>query len=137
MISTLPLSLLWRALLSHNFSHLTDLQKQGQHWSAGILQTYIALMNVDVKILTKMLSMRLVPVLPKTIHKSQTSVFGRAIGDEETERKFKTIFLICQLLGCVINKNAGNNPKHHVCKIAQHRTPFEKALSLNNSVPVM
>ena len=49
----------------------------------GLLAYYrpIALMNVDVKILTKMLSMRLVPVLPKIIHKSQTSVFGRAIGD--------------------------------------------------------
>ena len=49
----------------------------------GLLAYYrpIALMNVDVKILTKLLSMRLVPVLPKIIHKSQTSVFGRAIGD--------------------------------------------------------
>ena len=41
----------------------------------------IALMNVDIKILTKLLSMRLVTVLPEIIHKSQTSVFGRNIGD--------------------------------------------------------
>ena len=49
----------------------------------GLLAYYrpIALMNVDVKILTKLLSMRLVTVLPKIIHKSQTSVFGRNIGD--------------------------------------------------------
>ena len=41
----------------------------------------IALMNVDVKILTKLRSRRLVPVLPTIIHESQTSVFGRTIGD--------------------------------------------------------
>lgn len=41
----------------------------------------IALMNVDVKILTKLLSRRLVPVLPTIIHASQTAVFGRNIGD--------------------------------------------------------
>ena len=49
----------------------------------GLLAYYrpIALMNVDVKILTKLLSMRLVTVLPKIIHESQTSVYGRTIGD--------------------------------------------------------
>ena len=41
----------------------------------------IALMNVDIKILTKLLSMRLVKVLPSIIHKSQTAVYGRNIGD--------------------------------------------------------
>ena len=41
----------------------------------------IALMNVDVKILTKLLSMRLVTVLPTIIHKSQTAVYGRTIAD--------------------------------------------------------
>lgn len=40
----------------------------------------IALMNVDVKILTKLLSVRLVTVLPSLIHKSQTAVYGRTIG---------------------------------------------------------
>ena len=49
----------------------------------GLLAYYrpIALMNVDVKILTKLLSMRLVKVLPTIIHKSQTAVYGRTIGD--------------------------------------------------------
>ena len=39
----------------------------------------IALMNVDVKILTKLLSMRLNLVLPSIIHESQTAVYGRRI----------------------------------------------------------
>ena len=39
----------------------------------------IALMNVDVKILTKLLSMRLNCVLPTIIHESQTAVYGRKI----------------------------------------------------------
>ena len=41
----------------------------------------IALMNVDIKILTKLLSMRLVTVLPSIIHRSQTALYGRTIGD--------------------------------------------------------
>ena len=41
----------------------------------------IALMNVDIKILTKLLSMRLMYVLPTIIHESQTAVYGRNIGD--------------------------------------------------------
>lgn len=41
----------------------------------------IALMNVDVKILTKLLSMRLKFVLPTIIHESQTAVYGRQIGN--------------------------------------------------------
>ena len=41
----------------------------------------IALINVDVKILTKLLSMRLKFVLPTIIHESQTAVYGRQIGD--------------------------------------------------------
>ena len=41
----------------------------------------IALMNVDVKIITKLLSMRLQTVLPTIIHESQTAVFGRQIGN--------------------------------------------------------
>ena len=41
----------------------------------------IALMNVDVKILTKLLSMRLALVLPNIIHESQTAVPGRRLGD--------------------------------------------------------
>ena len=41
----------------------------------------IALMNVDVKILTKLLSMRLTLVLPHIIHESQTAVYGRQIGN--------------------------------------------------------
>ena len=41
----------------------------------------IALMNVDVKILTKLLSMRLAKVLPSIIHESQSAVFGRTIGN--------------------------------------------------------
>ena len=39
----------------------------------------IALMNVDVKILTKLLSMRLNLVLPSIIHETQTAVYGRHI----------------------------------------------------------
>ena len=39
----------------------------------------IALMNVDLKILTKTLSNRLRPVLPSIIHQSQTAVDGRKI----------------------------------------------------------
>lgn len=48
-----------------------------------LLKNYrpIALMNVDVKILTKLLSMRLKLVLPAIIHESQTAVYGRHIGD--------------------------------------------------------
>ena len=41
----------------------------------------IALMNVDIKILTKLLSLRLNLVLPTIIHESQTAVYGRVIGD--------------------------------------------------------
>ena len=41
----------------------------------------IALMNVDVKILTKLLSMRLAKVLPSIIHESQSAVYGRTIGN--------------------------------------------------------
>ena len=41
----------------------------------------IALMNVDVKILTKLLAVRLKKVLPTIIHESQTAVYGRQIGD--------------------------------------------------------
>ena len=41
----------------------------------------IALMNVDVKILTKLLAMRLVLVLPSIIHESQTAIYGRRIDD--------------------------------------------------------
>ena len=38
-------------------------------------------MDVDVKILTKLLSMRLNNVLPTIIHESQTAVYGRNIGN--------------------------------------------------------
>ena len=41
----------------------------------------IALMNVDIKILTKLLSLRLKLVLPTVIHESQKAVYGRRIGD--------------------------------------------------------
>ena len=41
----------------------------------------IALMNVDVKITTKLLSIRLNKVLPTIIHESQTAVYGRQIGN--------------------------------------------------------
>jgi hypothetical protein len=41
----------------------------------------ITLMNVDIKILTKLLSIRLNLVLPTIIHDSQTAVYGRVIGD--------------------------------------------------------
>ena len=41
----------------------------------------IALMNVDVKILTKLLSLRLVTILPTVIHESQTAVYGRTIAN--------------------------------------------------------
>ena len=41
----------------------------------------IALMNVDVKIATKLFSRRLQVVLPSIIHESQTAVHGRQIGD--------------------------------------------------------
>ena len=41
----------------------------------------IALMNVDLKIITKLLSVRLNCVLPTIIHESQTAVMGRQIGN--------------------------------------------------------
>ena len=41
----------------------------------------IALMNVDIKIVTKLLSLRLKFVLPTIIHESQTAVYGRQIGN--------------------------------------------------------
>ena len=48
-----------------------------------LLKNYrpIALMNVDVKIITKLLSIRLNCVLPTIIHESQTAVMGRQIGN--------------------------------------------------------
>ena len=48
-----------------------------------LLENYrpIALINVDVKILTKLLAMRLKEVLPTIVHESQTAVYGRHIGD--------------------------------------------------------
>ena len=44
-----------------------------------LLENYrpIALINVDVKILTKLLAMRLKEVLPTIVHESQTAVYGR------------------------------------------------------------
>ena len=50
---------------------------------AFLLTNYrpIALINVDVKIATKVLSMRLNTVLPTIIHESQTAVYGRQIGN--------------------------------------------------------
>ena len=41
----------------------------------------IALINVDIKILTKLLAIRLKFVLPSIIHQTQTAVYGRRIGD--------------------------------------------------------
>ena len=41
----------------------------------------IALMNVDVKILTKILATRLKYILPTIIHQTQTAVYGRKIGN--------------------------------------------------------
>ena len=48
-----------------------------------LLKNYrpIAMMNVDVKIITKLLSIRLNLVLPTIIHESQTAVMGRQIGN--------------------------------------------------------
>ena len=48
-----------------------------------LLKNYrpIALMNTDVKILTKLLAMRLKHILPHIIHESQTAVYGRHIGN--------------------------------------------------------
>ena len=56
----------------------------------------IALMNVDIKILTKLLSMRLMYVLPNIIHESQTAVYGRTIGN--------TIHLVRDIID-LANKN--------------------------------
>ena len=56
----------------------------------------IALMNVDIKILTKVLSMRLKIVLPTIIHKTQTAIHGRTIGD--------TIHLVRDIID-LANKN--------------------------------
>jgi exonuclease III len=56
----------------------------------------IALMNVDVKILTKLLSIRLMYVLPNIIHESQTAVYGRTIGN--------TIHLVRDIID-LANKN--------------------------------
>ena len=48
-----------------------------------LLKNYrpIALMNTDIKILTKLLAMRLKHILPHIIHESQTAVYGRHIGN--------------------------------------------------------
>ena len=48
-----------------------------------VLKNYrpIALMNTDVKILTKVLAMILKHILPSIIHESQTAVYGRHIGN--------------------------------------------------------
>ena len=53
-------------------------------------------MNVDIKILTKLLSMRLMYVLPNIIHESQTAVYGRTIGN--------TIHLVRDIID-LANKN--------------------------------
>ena len=53
-------------------------------------------MNVDVKILTKLLSTRLLYVLPTIIHESQTAVYGRSIGN--------TIHLVRDIID-LANKN--------------------------------
>ena len=46
-----------------------------------VLDNYrpISLINVDLKIISKLLTKRLLPVLPSIIHESQTNVFGRRI----------------------------------------------------------
>ncbi len=63
-----------------------------------LLRNYrpIALMNTDIKILTKLLAMRLNWVLPTIIHESQTAVYGRQIGNN--------INLIRDLID-LVNKN--------------------------------
>ena len=53
-------------------------------------------MNVDIKILTKLLSIRLQYVLPTIIHESQTAVYGRQIGNN--------IHLLRDLID-LVNKN--------------------------------
>ena len=53
-------------------------------------------MNVDLKILTKLLSIRLKFVLPTIIHESQTAVYGRTIGN--------TVHLIRDIID-LANKN--------------------------------
>ena len=59
----------------------------------------IALMNVDVKILTKLLSMRLATVLPSIIHESQSAVLGRTIGN--------TIHLVRDIIDMANQSNEG------------------------------
>ena len=46
-----------------------------------LLENYrpISLINVDIKILSKVLANRLIPILPNIIHTSQTAVYGRRI----------------------------------------------------------
>ena len=53
-------------------------------------------MNVDVKILTKLLSMRLNLVLPSIIHETQTAVYGRHINS--------TVHLVRDIID-LVNKN--------------------------------
>ena len=57
----------------------------------------IALMNVDVKILSKLLSMRLLKVLPTVIHETQTAVYGRRIDN--------TVHLVRDLIDLANQKN--------------------------------
>ncbi len=67
--------------ISKNVSVTTLIYKDRGEKSSLTNYRPIALMNVDVKILTKLLSMRLNFVLPSIIHESQTAVYGRRIGD--------------------------------------------------------
>ncbi len=66
---------------SKNTSITTLIYKEKGEKCSLVYYRPIALMNVDVKILTKLLSMRLNLVLPSIIHKSQTAVYGRYIGN--------------------------------------------------------
>ena len=62
----------------------------------------IALMNVDVKILTKVLANRLKIVLPSIIHQTQTAVFGRKIHN--------TVNLVRDLIDLANSRLANSRP---------------------------
>ena len=66
---------------SKNVSITTLIYKEKGEKCSLMYYRPIALMNDDVKILKKLLSMRLNLVLPSIIHKSQTAVHTRYIGD--------------------------------------------------------
>ena len=106
----------WHILEPKYFAYLSQIQKEGldpfknksvttilykNKGNRNNLQYYrpIALINVDVKIITKILTNRLKPILPTIIHKTQTAIDSRKINH--------TVHMIRDLIDYTNEKNLG------------------------------